>query len=422
MKRGVTDWLDYFENSKQPEIQLGLARVSAVAARLHLTNLNANVITVAGTNGKGSTVSALEAIYFAAGYQVATYTSPHLLFFNERIRINKQPISDGDLCQAFSVVEEAREDIHLTYFEMATLAALWYFKQHQLDVVILEVGMGGRLDATNLLSADVAVISTIDLDHQAYLGETKDAIGYEKAGILRRDKPCIYADDEPPLSVVSHAQAVGAPLYGLDVDYSFKVVDHVFQVTCISGERVELPIPRLHLKAASAAIMVTCCLREVLPVSVQNWADGMSSVSIFGRQQMLKESGITTILDVAHNPQAVMLLADRLENLSPKGRVHAVFSALKDKDLCGLIRPMRPWVHDWYPALLQVKRAANWACLQSAFHMESQVVTGWYASPKEAYDAARQQAKSGDLIVVYGSFMMVSAIMDALGDVLESAR
>ena len=215
-------WLDYLEHRHSEEIQLGLTRVKTVARQLDLLTFDATIIIVAGTNGKGSTVAALETIYRAAGYAVGSYTSPHLIHFNERIRVNLEPITDKTLCAAFTAIEEACESIHLTYFEMATLAALWYFKSFVLDVIILEVGLGGRLDATNIIDADLAIITTIDFDHQAYLGHTKEAIGYEKAGVLRPNQPFIYADKNPPESLITYAKSLNAQ----QIMYSFKVLDN----------------------------------------------------------------------------------------------------------------------------------------------------------------------------------------------------
>ena len=250
----LQDWLLLLENRHQEEIQLGLERVKTVALRLGLCDLDATVITVAGTNGKGSTVAALDAIYNAAGFRVGRYTSPHLLSFNERICINQNPITDFELCDAFQVIEQARSDIHLTYFEMTTLAAFYYFKKNKLDVVILEVGMGGRLDATNIVDATLAIITTIDLDHQDYLGSTIEAIGYEKAGILRAGQHFIYADNNPPASVLNEAQRVRTQMLCLG-DYTYQTSSEHFNVVLKSGEIISLSYPAVHLNAAAAAIV-----------------------------------------------------------------------------------------------------------------------------------------------------------------------
>lgn len=412
INKSLDAWLFYLENQHQQEIQLGLTRVQCVADRLDVCDLGACVvITVAGTNGKGSTVAALEAIYSAAGFRVGSYTSPHLLTFNERIRINRQPISDQALCNAFAVCEQARDDIYLTYFEMTTLAALYYFKQSSLDVVILEVGMGGRLDATNIIDADLAIITTIDLDHQAFLGETREAIGYEKAGILRPNQLFIYADNNPPASVINYAMALTPHMQCLNQQYSFSTTFDSLHILREQSEPMALPRPGIHLNAAVAAVIASDCLSFKLPVSHAQLCEAMSSVGLLGRKQVIKNGAITTILDVAHNPQAVSSLAEYLTTYPMRGNVHAVFSALQDKDLCGLIRAMGSCVNYWYPATLTGKRAASEQMLLTAFHAENKFVATCFSSPESAYIAAMQQAQPGDLIVVYGSFLTVSAVL-----------
>ena len=409
----LTDWLDYLENRHSEEIQMGLQRIKTVAASFDLLHFDAQIITVAGTNGKGSTVAALEAIYNAAGYSVASYTSPHLIDFNERIRINQRPISDENLCAIFTVIEQGRNSTHLTYFEMATLAALWYFKQFKLDVILLEVGLGGRLDATNIIDADLAVITTVDLDHQDYLGHTKEAIGYEKAGILRPNRPYIYADIDPPASIIQHATLLNTACYSLGVNYFFKTTEDKLQITLFSGEPLELPIPQINPKAAAAAIIASDCLQARLPVPATAWEAAMREVHILGRQQVVLDCNVSTIFDVAHNPQAVKLLADFISRYHPKGKVYAVFSGLKDKDLRGLIQPMQSYVDFWFPAVLSSKRAASKQLILDVFSAERCFASSCFDHPLAAYQVAMERAEPGDLIVVYGSFLTVSAIMAA---------
>lgn len=409
----LADWLYHLEHRYQDEIQLGLVRVNNAASRLHVLPLDVPVITVAGTNGKGSTVAALEAIYLAAGYRVATYTSPHLLKFNERIRINGQSITDEQLCALFLRIEQCRDDIPLTYFEMTTLAALCYFKASRLDVIILEVGMGGRLDATNIVDADLAIITTIDLDHQAYLGETKEAIGAEKAGILRPHRPCVYADESPPVTILEQARLLNARLYQLGVDYSFKTKDDQVLISSPSGRDMSIPLPRINTKAAVSAIIASTLLSERLPVSEVDWQTAMQCVYLAGRQQVVENEGVTTIFDVAHNPQAVSLLATFIDRYQPKNRVYAVFSGLKDKDLGGLIKPMRAYVDCWFPATLRGKRASSASLLLKALTEAECMTEPCFDNPKTAYEAALKAVEPGDLIVVYGSFLTVHAIITA---------
>ncbi len=400
----------HLENRHPHEIQLGLERVRIVADRLALRHLDACVIAVAGTNGKGSTVAALDAIYTVAGYRVGSYTSPHLLAFNERICVNKVPISDEDLCAAFAIIEQARGDIHLTYFEMTTLAALHYFKSCALDVVILEVGMGGRLDATNIIDAHLAIITTVDLDHQDYLGDTIEAIGHEKAGILKPNQRFIYADLCPPMSVLEQARALNIHATCLSRDYSYSAMKDRLSIDLPMGDAVDLHRPGIHLNAAASAVVASQMLRSLLPVSVLQWDQAMQVMALAGRQQVIPGL-VTTVFDVAHNPQAVGLLAAFIERFQHVGNIHAVFSGLKDKDLCGLIRPLLRHVDFWYLATLTGKRAATEALLQSAFQAEARAEAPCYSHPHEAFQAAQRRAKPGDLILVYGSFLMVSAVM-----------
>ena len=413
----VDDWLSYLERSHSQEIQLGLERVGSVAKRLNLITCDPIVITVTGTNGKGSTVAALEAIYVAAGYKVGTFTSPHLMVFNERIRQNQRMISDEDLCAAFLAIELGREDTPLTYFEITTLAALWFFRQTSLDIILLEVGLGGRLDATNIIDADLAIITTVDLDHQDYLGDTIEKIGFEKAGIFRTSKPVIYADTNPPTSVIDEAIRLKTPFYYLAKSEAARGMTNSFHYTfeltpseIIINSSAHFPKPNIHPNAAAAAFMATTCLQEMLPVSPTHVSEAMENVSIRGRQQVVGRA-IKTIFDVSHNPQAVLLLAEFVRKFTPKHKVHAVFSGLKDKDLCGLIKPMISCVDVWYPALLKGPRSANESLLKAAFFAANNTTPTCFQDPLKAYQAAVKSATEGDVILVYGSFFTVRDVM-----------
>lgn len=417
----LNHWLANLEARNTQEIQLGLTRIFEVAKKLNILSPDCKIITVAGTNGKGSTVTALETIYHAAGYKVGSYTSPHLIKFNERIRVNLIPITDEDLCHAFAVIEEARELVNLTYFEMTTLAGLWYFKQQKLDILILEVGLGGRLDATNIIDADLSIITTIDYDHQDFLGTTLEEIGFEKAGILRKNKPFIYADEAPPESILEVARDLTAPGFLYSKDYAIHhhgdIWDLKFQDKEISG----LPIPRIQLKSASAAIISCLLLEQDLPVAKEYYYTAMSTIFIPGRLQLYSDniSNINMLYDVSHNPQSARLLADRIKQLNVKGRVHAVFSALKDKDIFGLILPLKDCVAHWYPAQLDYKRAASSDLILSQLKDAEIFVDVCYTSPLIAFEHALKQARAGDLIVVYGSFFTVSHVMAAQHNILE---
>jgi dihydrofolate synthase / folylpolyglutamate synthase len=407
----ASEWLNHLENRYQQEIQLGLSRIKQVAKILDLLQPKAKIITVAGTNGKGSTVAALEAIYVAAGFQVACYTSPHLLTFNERIRINQQQITDEQLCLAFATIEEHRGQIVLTYFEMATLAALWHFKRHSLDLIILEVGLGGRLDATNIIDTDLAIITTIDFDHQAFLGDTKEAIGYEKAGILRANKPLIFADKNPPASIIRQAFSLNAAMYFFGKEYDYYLQEDSFEFI-IQNEVIELPRPSLHCNSVAAALMTSLLLQKDLPIKRDCLTQALKNGFLPGRLQLISGK-VVTLLDVAHNPQAVNYLAAYIKNFHCQRRAHAIFSALKDKDIPGLIAPMQDCVKHWYPARLTGKRAASTEQLVAAFSFYGKVPC-LHEDPLSAYHNACNQAKEGDLIIVYGSFLTVGRVMPAI--------
>ncbi|WP_419418639.1 bifunctional tetrahydrofolate synthase/dihydrofolate synthase [Legionella sp. D16C41] len=411
-EKSLAQWLTDLENRHQQEIQLGLNRINKVASRLDVLHLNAIIITVAGTNGKGSTVAALESIYSEAGYRVASYTSPHLINFNERIRVKRKPINDAQLIEAFKVIDSAREEIPLTYFEVATLAALWHFKQHNLDLIILEVGLGGRLDAVNCIDSDLAIITTIGYDHEAYLGNTLEAIGHEKAGIIRKNKPLIYADEHAVQSVLTKATSCAAPVYQNGQEYKYRLLDHQMQFL-FNGLTIQLPKTHFHPNSIAAAIMATFCLQKELPLHVDDCIAGIKKINLAGRLQIIKEPH-PTLLDVAHNPQAAQYLAYYLINNYRKGKLHVVFSAFADKDIIGMIKPLKDYVHHWYPALLPGKRAAKAKQLISSLKANEININTCYNNPFLAYQAACKQVSSNDLIVVFGSFIIVSSILSAL--------
>lgn len=414
----LEQWLVYLEHKNTVEIQLGLERVKLAAAQLNLDKLAAKVITIAGTNGKGSTVAALEALYCTAGYKVGAYTSPHLIHFNERIRINQLKVSDGALCQTFALIEDACSQIKLTYFEIATLAALVLFKQHHLDVILLEVGLGGRLDACNVIDADVAIITTIDYDHQDFLGNTLEAIGYEKAGILRAGKPFIYADSKPPQSILSYARELGAKsvLYGHD--YSLQQQEMCWSFSSSTFSVTNLPEPHIQLKSAAAALQASILLQQDLPVTPTQIHQAFTGLSVPARLQFVGTNP-RVLYDVAHNPQAARLLAQTIKNQAITGKVHAVFSALKDKDISGLIEPLKSVVDHWYPAQLDTKRAVSSDKLLLLFQDAELFPELCYNSPHIAFIEAQKRAQLGDLIVVFGSFFTVSQIMAAQHKLLE---
>lgn len=409
----LDDWMRLLEGRHAQVMHLRLHNTRVVAALLGVLQSDVPVILVAGTNGKGSTVAMLEGIYVAAGYRVGCYTSPHLKVVNERIRIDQRMIEDAALCALLHTIEQARGETALTYFETMTLAALLYFKQSNVDVVILEVGIGGRLDATNIMDAEVAIITSVDLDHQAVLGDTREAIGYEKAGILRSQRPFIYAEAAPPQSVLTHALSLNAEKIVFKMDYDVTLTEEAMCLT-IKNTTYWLPLPRVHVQAALAAVVASEQLQHRLPVTQAHWAYAMRHVQVMGRQQWV-EGEIAVLYDVAHNPHAVACLAAMLQTKRDLySRIYAVFSGLEDKDLAGMIAPLQPLITAWYPACLSGDRAASPALLNAAcLTALGYVPLVLFDTPEDAYDAAYAQAQPGDLIVVYGSFLTVGAVMTA---------
>ncbi len=407
----LDDWLQWQESLHPSAIELGLERPGKVLRTLGLDAPRHTVITVAGTNGKGSSVAMLESILRAAGYRVGCYTSPHLRCYNERIRIDGVPVDDACLCEAFERIDRARGDISLTYFEFGTLAAFDIFEQAALDVAVLEVGMGGRLDAVNLLDADVALVTAIDVDHAAWLGNDREAIGYEKAGVFREGKPAVCSDPHPPATLLQYAEQLGAPLYCLNRAYRFEREGDGWLWRGEEISRAALPLPALHgrfqLQNAAGVLMVLSLLNDTLPVAPQHLRQGLHAVSLPGRFQVVP-GAVTVILDVAHNPQSAAALADNLAEIPVAGTTHAVVAMLADKDITQVLRRMAGVVDDWYPAGLDVFRGTDGSALAAAITESGVKVDTAYFSVAAALAAAQNAAKGGDRIVVFGSFHTVA--------------
>lgn len=412
----LAQWLDYIEGCHPQAMALGLERVAAVHAALDLPP-PACTISVAGTNGKGSIVAFLEAILVAAGYRVGAYTSPHLRRFNERIRIAGVEAADAGLCRAFARVEAARGATLLTYFEFATLAALVLFAEAELDVVLLEVGLGGRLDAVNIIDADLAVLAPIDLDHAAWLGDNREAIGVEKAGILRPGRPAVSAEPQPPASVVAAAAALGAPLYLPDSDYRYAVDAHGWRWSAAGRERPALPRPALfgrHQYAnAAAALMALECLGERLPVGQGAVRQGLLDAALPGRFEV-QPGPVERILDVAHNPHGARALAAALAARPCDGRTLAVVGMLADKAIAATLAELAGGVSRWFAAPLPVPRGSDAGPLVAALAELGAEVEAC-ASVADACSRARAVAADGDRIVVFGSFHTVAAVLAADG-------
>ncbi|MEZ5491851.1 MAG: bifunctional tetrahydrofolate synthase/dihydrofolate synthase [Gammaproteobacteria bacterium] len=414
-------WLDYIEALHAREIDLGLDRVRAVARHLMPDRPSARVITVAGTNGKGSCVATLEGLLLAQGLKVGVYTSPHLQRYNERIRICGQEVSDSSLCEAFSLIEAARGDISLTYFEFGTLAALLLFQQAELDVLVLEVGLGGRLDAVNIVDCDVAVITSIDLDHTDWLGETREEIGREKAGILRSGKPLVCADRQPPASVLEVAGAVSSPVYLAGREFDQRISDTGAWSWQGSNQRDcqlnldTLRVPALHPDVVAAAMQALLLLGLLPEAAVVDRV--LAELRLAGRYEQFRDASgsCEVVLDVAHNPAAAKLLKNRLAAAkanSPVARqVLLVLAIMADKDVEGFVQALDSVVDIWYIA--QVNQPRCLAAQKLAERMEpiisSQPVTVCQ-DVVSAYQQACEHAGPDDLVVVTGSFLTVAAI------------
>jgi len=413
----LDDWLAWQSSLHPKEIELGLERVAEVWQRLRPEGLDSTVVTVAGTNGKGSCVAMLEAIYRQGGYRVGAYTSPHLQRYNERIRIDGISCSDERLCRAFDRVDQACQGRGLTYFEFGTLAALDIFAQESLDLVILEVGLGGRLDAVNIIDPDVALITTVDLDHSDWLGTTRQQIGLEKAGIMRAGRPVVLAS-EMPESVYRHAQQVGAKVFTAERDFRVKPDSHGFAWTGRVQRYCGLTLPGLRgtfqIHNAAAVLMVSECLSESLPLSLTSIESALQTVQLPGRMQIIPGNP-RIVLDVAHNPQAVQSLRDNLEELALDGRWHAVFGILSDKDLTSILPIIAPLISSWH--LVDTSGPRGQSADGLLTRMTALGITQNLfncGNLPTALQSARQLAGTADAILVFGSFLVVGEFLDDL--------
>ncbi len=419
MPKDLASWLAYIEQQHPQTIALGLERVERVRAAMGLVPA-VPVITVAGTNGKGSTCAMLEAMLSAAGYRVGLYTSPHLLRYNERVRIAGRGADDAALASAFARVEAARTGksgvTRLTYFEFGTLAAVDLFLRSAVDVLVLEVGMGGRLDAVNVFDADCAIVTSVGLDHMDYLGATREAIGYEKAGIFRAGKPAVLSDPAAPASVLAHAQAIGARLLRIGQEFGCDGESGQWSFWGHAGRKSGLPYPALHgriqLQNASAALAALETLRERLPVSMRDLRQGLAEVKLPGRFQLLPGRP-ALVLDVGHNPQAAAVLAQNLSDLGPCSGTSAVFGMLRDKDIAGVVKLLAQHVDRWFVCTLPPPRGAQASELARALLQAGVDAVREFENPAQAYAAACSGATENDRIVVFGSFHTVADVIAA---------
>lgn len=413
----LEDWLSHLERLHPKTIELGLDRVRAVQAKLPLYPAFP-VIVVGGTNGKGSTCAMLEATLLAAGYRVGCYTSPHLIRYNERVRIDGRMCDDAALCAGFAAVEAARGDSALTYFEFGTLAAVWSFVQAKLDVAILEVGLGGRLDAVNVFDPDVAIVTSVDIDHQDYLGDSRETIGFEKAGIFRTNRPAICADDNPPVSLLQFASDIGAQLLRIGQDFGIQREAESWTYWGPNGPRSALPFPAMRgaqqLTNAAAAIAGLDCLRERLPVSQAHLRSGLLSARLPGRFQVLPGQPMV-ILDVAHNPQAARVLAENLRAQCISGKTIAVFGMLRDKDIGAVIDALKDQIDGWCVGSLSATRSASAECLAGLLQERKLNMLQQAPDIAQAYSFACREAGEDDRICVFGSFHTVAEVLITRG-------
>ena len=418
----LNDWLTRLESMHPKAIDMGLERVAIVGRSLGLT-FDCPVITVGGTNGKGSTCAMLEAMILQGGYRVGLYTSPHLLHFNERARINGEIVSDAMLCESFAAVEAVRGEVSLTYFEFTTLAILKMFVDAGLDAVILEVGLGGRLDAVNIIDADVAIVTSVDIDHTDYLGDTREKIGFEKAGIFRAGRTAICSDPQPPASLVAHAEAIGADLWLFGRDFNYSGDKQQWNFGGHEQRRNSLAYPSLRganqLLNASATLAALEALRLRLPLGAQEVRTGLVLVDLPGRFQVLPGRP-TVILDVGHNPHAAATLAQNLDNMGFHPYTYAVFGAMADKDIAGVLTQLGDRIDHWCLTDLPLPRGASAESIRQLL-LESGFKAGagagaessvdCFATPEKAYLNARSRAGENDRIAVFGSFMTVAGVM-----------
>jgi dihydrofolate synthase/folylpolyglutamate synthase len=411
----LADWLARLEQLHPSTIELGLDRVRRVKDALGLAPAFPLII-VGGTNGKGSTCAFLEAILGAAGYKTGLYTSPHLLRYNERVRIAGAEANDADLVAAFEKIDDARGDTSLTYFEFGTLGAMLQFIGAGVDVAILEVGLGGRLDAVNVFDADAAIVTSVDLDHMDYLGDTRELIGFEKAGVYRAGRPAICADPAPPASLLEHARHIGAGLRCVDQDFSAqREEDHwIFhgRETCWPA----LPMPAMagayQLRNASGALAVLEAVRDRLPVSEAAIRQGLAAARVPGRFQRIA-SAPDVILDVAHNPEAARALAAALHEQPVPGRTLAVVGMLADKDAEGVFAALSGEIDAWWACTPDSPRARDAAALAAILRTHvNHAPISVQPDVNTALTEARGAALEGDRILVFGSFYTVAAVLD----------
>lgn len=411
--KSLADWLEWQESFHPKAIDLGLERVKSVYQALPPQGPKPYTITIAGTNGKGSCVAMLNEIFCRQGFRVGAYTSPHLLRYNERIQINQTLVNDDDICTAFERVDQARGEISLSYFEFGTLAALDIFSRSKLDIQLLEVGLGGRLDAVNIIDADIAVVTCIEIDHSDWLGESRESIGLEKAGIFRRALPAIIGDINPPKSLMESASRKKAPVYSLGKEFNYRPHSDHWDWQGQDVELKQLPLPSLvgdqQLTNASIVLQAIQLAKDIRPVSDESIRSGLSNVSLTGRFQLIADGNRQVLLDVAHNPHAVRALADSLRKVFPDRKMVAIFSIMSNKDIEGVLAELQKQIVGWYIFSLDMSRAASEAKIIQAFNNCSISKYRYgFENFQDVLKAAKDESGEDDLIVIFGSFFLAA--------------
>ena len=426
-QNNLANWLSYIESIHLKDIDLELSRVTQVAKNLEIRKVAKKTIVVAGTNGKGSCIAVMESMLNHSGYNVGSYTSPHILRFSERIKLNGNEVDDSALCEAFTAVENARGDIQLTYFEFATLAAFFIFSQMELDFALLEVGLGGRLDAVNIVDADVSIITSIDLDHEDWLGADRESIGREKAGIIRENKPVVYGDQNPTNSVLDIAKSNEAPLYlaGRDFHWSVDSNESSFSWFGKSGVKevlVDLPIPGLAL--CNVSLGIQGLLLAGINIDYEKLKLSLKRLYLPGRFDKCidKVTGVKVILDVAHNPAAALMLANNIkQELDENSRIKqisVVIGVMADKDIKEFAARLQPYVDNWYVSELNSTRSMSATDIEACLNMEDHIISANGRTFTECYNQAclellnyqRTETECEGIVIVTGSFLSVAAV------------
>lgn len=409
----LSEWLSYLESLPSLTQRTTLNHLKIIAEKLNIYPITQPVITVTGTNGKGSCVALLTAILRHAGYKVGTYTSPHLLNYHERIMCDNHPVTEQQLCIAFSLIEKHRQDIHLNYFEWTTLAAFIIFKMTKLDAWVLEVGIGGRLDPVNVIDADLAIISSIALDHVNLLGNSREKIGLEKSGIMRPNKPVICGDLHTPNTVKQYAKEISAHLFCQNEQYGYSINGNTWSWWNDNKNKQYLPIPHLELQNATTVLAAIEQLSSHFKITDNNINDALIHTQLLGRYQKI-EGTVTQILDVAHNPAATELLAKKLLQEKSCNRIHAVFAMLNDKDHLTTTKPLMPLIHDWHIANLNTSRGTPAKQLAKIVISFGAQLVYTYDNVFNAYQAAMSAAQAGDYVVIFGSFYCVAEVLKVI--------